>query len=225
MNTQRYSLIAAVVGSLLAIGAPTADAQWNVARTDSSRTSVYATYGLDPAFVTTVGVARRMAWLGEAQLSAEAGWVVAKPDARDFRGRVGARAQVLRWGALRLMGDGAVIARGTSNSIYRALGFGASSNWTLGVYRPRWFAGTEAGFDKSVATRITNSDWYRTYFDPDAKDGWYGNTGGTIHYGMTGGLSIARIELMTRAGLLRTERFNAVVPPFYASVGLGFKVD
>src|SRR4029077_124356 len=136
-------------------------------------------------------------------ISAEAGVVVAKADVRDFRGRAGARASFVRVGALRLTGEGALIARGTSNSIYQALGFGAATNWTLGVYRPRWFAGTEAGFDKSVATRITNSDWYRTYFDANAKDGWYGNTGGTIHYGVTSGISIGRAELMTRAGWLR----------------------
>ncbi len=92
------------------------------------------------------------------------------------------------------------------------------------MYRPRWFAGTEAGIDKNMATRITHTDWYRTYFYPDAKDGWYSGTGGTIHYGLTGGVTLGRTELMTRAGFLKTEQFNETVPPVYVNVGFGFKV-
>ena len=130
----------------------------------------------------------------------------------------------MRIGALRLTGEAEVITRTTSNSIYRAVGFGAASTWTFGVYRPRWFVAAEAGYDKSVATRVTHSEWYRSYFDPNAKDGWYGDTGGTLHSGVTTGFTIGRVELMMRGGLLRTERFNETVPPAYGSVGMGYRM-
>jgi hypothetical protein len=150
--------------------------------------------------------------------------VVARPDARDMRGRVSVRTSVFRVGPLRLTGDGEAIARTTSNSIYRAVGFGAASNWTLGVYRLRWFVAAEAGYDKTVATRITHTDWYRSYFDPSAKDGWYGDTGGTLHSGVTTGLTFGPLELMMRSGVVRTERFNETLPPLYASVGVGYRI-
>ena len=225
MNTQRIILVTASAVSLIAINARIGEAQWNVARNDSSNTWVYGSYGLDPGFVAAVGVARNVSRLGNTQFSAEGGVVVAKTDLRDFRGRFGARAPAIRWRAISLTGDGMVIVRGTSNSIYRAVGFGAATNWTLGVYRPRWFAGTEAGFDKSVVMHIKHSEWYRTNIYPNARDAWYGPNGGTYHYGVTGGAVIGPAELMTRAGLLRTERFNDVMPPGYVSIGVGFKVN
>jgi hypothetical protein len=225
MTTQRFSLMTVAVVSLIAINAPIAAAQWNVARNDSSRTLVYGSYGLDPSFVATLGVARSVSSLGGTQFAADAGFGVAETDTKDFRGRIGARVPAIRLGALRLVGDGAVIVRGTSNAIYRSVGFGASTSATLGIYRPRWFAGAEAGFDKSVVFHITHSDWYKSYFYSEAKDGWYGPGGGTYRFGLTGGIVIRSAELMTRTGLLRTERFNDVTPPLYLSIGAGFRVN
>ena len=224
MSTQRHLMMAAAAASFIALGAREAWGQWNVTRFDSSTTWAYTSYGLDPAVVGSIGFARSIPQFRESLVSAEVGWVVAGFDARDFRGRVTAQTSAVRWRSLRLTGDVALSARGTTNSIYRALGIGAATTWTLGVYRPRWFAGTEAGIDHNMATRITHTDWYKTYFYPDAKDGWYGGTGGTIHYGLTGGVTLGRTELMTRAGFLRTEQLNETVPPMYVNVGFGFKV-
>ena len=91
-----------------------------------------------------------------------------------------------------------------------------------GVYRHHWFLAGEFGFDKAIITHLTHSDWYRQYFYPDAKDGWYLNAGGTYHYGMAGGVAIGRTELALRAGWLRTEDFHDMMPPMYAGLGVGF---
>jgi hypothetical protein len=224
MTPRRSLYVVAAAGILIAGSARPTRAQWNIARIDSGKTWVYSSYGLDPSVVGSVGVARSIARLRETQVSADAGWVVAGLDVRDFRGRMGARSTALRWRSVRLTGAGELSARGTTNSIYRALGIGAATTWTLGMYRQGWFAGTEAGYDKNVATRITNSDRYRTYYYADAKDGWYGSTGGTIHYGLAGGVSLGPAEFMMRGGVLKTERFNDMVPPGYVSVGVGFRV-
>jgi hypothetical protein len=112
------------------------------------------------------------------------------------------------------------ITRGTSNSIYRGLDFGADFTATAGLYRKGWYLAAEFGKDKAIITHVKQSDWYRTNFYPGARDGWYLNAGGTYHMGFTGGLAIGRTELSLRAGRLRTEEFDDVTPPFYASVGL-----
>jgi hypothetical protein len=121
-----------------------------------------------------------------------------------------------------LTGSATFITRGTENSIYRGLNFGADFTSTAGVYRPRWFAAGEFGFDKAVITHITHSDWYRQHYYADAKDGWYLNAGGRYHYGVISGLALGKAELVGRFGFQRTEDFNTLLPPMYASLGMGF---
>jgi hypothetical protein len=81
----------------------------------------------------------------------------------------------------------------------------------------------EFGFDKAVITHVTHSDWYRMYFYPDAKNGWYLDAGGTYHYGLASGISVGRAELFARVGFLRTEDFKDLVPPVYAGLGVGLE--
>src|SRR4051812_17266364 len=86
---------------------PIASAQWNVARFDEAaeKNRVYATFGLDPAFVGTFGYARVVPVARHAfQLTADAGIVAAKPDARDFRARLGTQTSVVHWRSLRVAG-------------------------------------------------------------------------------------------------------------------------
>lgn len=200
-----------------------AAAQWNVGQFSTARRHVYTTFGLDPAFVTSVGLSSVGTLMErDVQVSGEVGLVTASVDAHDFRTRLGVQTTLYRWRALRLTGSAVAIARGTENSVYRGINFGADFTGALGVYRPRWFASGEFGKDKAVITHVTHSDWYRTNFYADAKDGWYLNGGGTYHYGLTGGMSLGRTELMARLGILRTERFNQMTPPAYASIGVGF---
>jgi hypothetical protein len=200
-----------------------AAAQWNVARYDAGSNRVYATAGLDPALVTSVGYARVIPVLGHGfQLAGEVGVVTAGIDTRDFRTRIELESSVLRWRSLNLIGSATFITRGTENDIYRGFNFGADIMGTVGVYRPRWFAAGQFGKDKAIVTHIKHSDWYRDNFYPDAKDGWYLDAGGTFHYGAIAGIAFGKAELVGRAGFLRTEEFNDLTPPMYASIGLGF---
>lgn len=212
-------LLALVTGA----GARDAAAQWNVARFATDRNQVYTTFGLDPAWVGTLGYGRVIPlYRHDFQVTGDIGMAVAGLDPRDFRARVGVRTSLARWRSLRLTGSATAIARGTENSIYRAFNWGADFTATAGVYRHGWFAAAEVGKDKAIVTHITHSDWYRRYFYPDAKDGWYLDAGGTIHYGVTAGVALGRAEVTGRFGWLRTERLNEMMPPMYAGVGLGF---
>ena len=207
---------------LMGISAREAGAQWNVARFGMEPNRVYTTYGLDPALLGTVGYARVIPVLGhDWQLAADAGVVTARTDTRDFRARIGTQTSLVQWKSARLTGSATFITRGTDNAIYRGLNFGADITGTLGVYRPRWFAAAEAGKDKAIVTHITHSRYYRDNFYPDAKDGWYLDTGGTMRSGVTGGLTLGRTELVARAGVQATERWNRELSPVYASVGVG----
>ena len=213
----------AVALAVLAFVARDVAAQWNVERFRTSGNQVYTTFGLEPAFVTSVGYGRNVEVFGRPwQIGAEAGLAAYDFDIQDFRARLQARGTLLGWRSVRLVGSAAFITRGTENQIYRALNFGSDFTGALGVYKPRWFVTGEFGFDKAIITYLTHSDWYREHYYPDAKDGWYLNAGGTFHYGLTGGMAIGRTELTARIGQQRTEDFNALTPPLYVSLGVGF---
>jgi len=217
--TRSLRIVVALV--VLALGVRDVAAQWNAARFGATRNQVYTTFGLDPALVGSVGYARVVPWVGREWQLGEVGVVGAEFDTRDFRARLQARTTVVRWRSVRLVGSAAFITRGTENSIYRALSFGADVTGALGVYRRRWFVAGEFGRDKAIITHLTHSDWYRQKFYRDAKDGWYLDAGGTYHYGVVSSVAIGRTEIGVRAGWQRTEDFNDMVPPMYASVGIG----
>ncbi len=207
---------------LLGVAAQNGAAQWNNARLDGGRNRIYLTMGLDPAVISTVGYARVVPVLGhDFQLATDVGLVTARLDTHDFRARVLVESPVVRWESVQLSGSAAFITRGTQNSVYRGLDFGADVTGTLGVYRRGWFAGAQFGKDKDIVTHITHTKWYRDHVYEDAKDGWYLDCGGTFHYGLIAGVTVGRTELVGRAGLRRTEDFNDVSPPFYGSLGIG----
>jgi len=200
-----------------------ATAQWNVARFGAEKNRAYTTIGLDPAIITSVGFASVGSLVDhDLQIAAEVGVVTAKLDTRDFRTKLGIQTSLVRWRSVNLTGSATFITRGTDNSIYRGFNFGADFTAGLGVYRPRWFAAGDFGKDKAIITHVTHSDWYRTHFYPDAKDGWYLDAGGTYHYGLVSGFTVRKAEVMARMGLLRTEHYKQLMPPAYASVGVGF---
>lgn len=218
-----YKIMLGVLVSMLAT--QDAVAQWNVDRFGTDQNRVYTSFGLDPALVTSLGYGRVISLKGhEFQLTGEAGLAAAHIDTRDFRVRLGTQTSLMHWRSIHLTGGALFITRGTENVLYRGINFGADITGTLGVYRHRWFAAGEFGKDKAIVTHLTHSDWYKKYYYADAKDGWYLDTGGTFHYGLVGGFAFGRWEAIGRFGWRRTEQFNDVVPPMYASVevGLGF---
>ena len=201
-----------------------AAAQWNVARFATERNRVYTTAGLDPALVTSMGYGRVLSVVGhDFQFTGDAGIGTASLDVADFRARIGTQTSLAQWRSVNLTGSATFISRGTKNSIYRGFNFGSDISGTLGVYRPRWFAASEVGFDKAIITHVKHTDWYRKNYYADAKDGWYLDAGGTYRYGVTSGVSFGNTEIAARVGWLRTERFDAVTPPMYATLGVGFK--
>ena len=218
MRTTLSSALGLLVSAALVNNAA---AQWNVARFDQSPNRVYSSFALDPAFVTTVGYGRVVPVFGhDVQLAGDVAIGAAGMDFDDFRARLQAYSSVAHWRSLHLTGSATFITRGTENTIYRGLNFGADLTGAVGVYRPGWFVAGEFGFDKAIITHITHSDWYRTNIYPDAKDGWYLDAGGTYHYGGSGGIAIGRVELVGRYGWQRTEEWNALDPPMYGSLGL-----
>ena len=51
--------------------------------------------------------------------------------------------------------------------------------------------------------RVPHDYYYREMYHPDARDGWYVDTGSNIHAGVAGGVSFRRYDLVLRAGQAR----------------------
>lgn len=219
----RYATSFATVLVLAALAAGDATAQWNVARFDAQRSRAYTTFGLDPAMITTVGYGRVVGVGGhDVQLTGDAGVAGGRLELRDFRVRLGAQTSLLRWRELQLTGSATFITRGTENSIYRGVNFGADFTGSAGLYRDRWFAAAEGGFDKAIITHIAHTDYYRDNYYADARDGWYLDAGGIWHYGLAAGVALGRAELAGRFGWRKSQDYQDVNPPVYASLGIGF---
>ena len=218
--------IARIFGMVLiatAAAAADASAQWNVARFESGRNRIYGSAGVDPALVTTLGYGRVFTIFGrDVQATADVGVAGARAETGDFRARLGVQSSVLRWRAVQLTGTATFITRGTENTVYRGINFGADITGAVGVYRPGWFAAGEFGKDKAIITHVTHTDWYRDNHYSDAKDGWYLDAGGRYHYGAAAGLTLGSAELVGRAGWNRTEDFKDLPFPIYATLSLGF---
>ena len=125
--------------AMTVMGAGDATAQWNVARFGNEGTRVYTTFGLDPAIVTSVGLADAGRLMGHPfQLNADVGVVSAKVDAGDYRARLGLQTSLLRWKDVNLAGSATFITRGTDNSVYRGFNFGAEFSGTGTIFLFWW---------------------------------------------------------------------------------------
>ena len=112
MNRIRSIAGIAAIALVSAIAASEAHAQWNVARFGEQQreSRAYTTFGLDPAFVSSVGFAQVIRPFDHAvQLTAEAGVAAAKMDARDWRVRMGGQSSLARWRSVHLTGSAAFV--------------------------------------------------------------------------------------------------------------------
>jgi hypothetical protein len=71
-----------------------------------------------------------------------------------------------------------------------------------------------------VATHVAVRDAYRTRVYSGAKDGWYGNPGGTTYAGLQAGLSSSSFDVVLRSGLARTTALDEQTVPFYLTAGV-----
>ncbi|MFC1539476.1 hypothetical protein ACFL6H_08630 [Candidatus Latescibacterota bacterium] len=188
--------------------------------------SVYFNLGLEPSVGTTMGyvLGKHIGLLNrDMMLFGEFNIPVTKFDLGDSQIRFGAQTSLLRHRKWDFSLGVAIAARKTKNSIFDAYGFGADITGLIGYYSNRWSVAGEIGYDKAMITHLTHSDWYKTYFYSDAKNGWYANTGGTFHYGLRGGFMIGRTEITLRAGIQKTEAFRDMLPPYYGSLGVNYR--
>jgi hypothetical protein len=199
----------------------TARAQ-SFSRLHAGEQTVTAETGLQSGIVTSVGYARglRLSALDRTLMPfAQASLAVAKPDLHDYAFRGGSQISVVSIGWFDLSAQIAFGVAGTQNSIYSGTALRTELALLAGHYGRRWFAVAEAGWGRAWLTYIENSAWYRTNIYPEVRDGWYSGTGGILHAGAKGGVTVGPVEFVLRAGVNKTETLQDLDLPFYATLG------
>jgi hypothetical protein len=194
-------------------------------RLEAGQQTVTAETGLQSGVVTSLGYARglRVDRIHRTLIPfAQATLLMAKPDLHDYGLRAGAQLSVVSLGWFDLSAQLALGVAGTENSIYTGTALRTDLALLAGHYGRRWFALAEVGHDRAWLTYIENSAYYRAFY-PEAKDGWYAGTGGKLHAGMKGGVSIGAVEIVLRAGVVETETLQDLDLPFYATLGASYR--
>ena len=198
-------------------------------RLEAGQQTVTAETGLQAGFVTSLGYARGLRIDASDPTSrtlipfAQATLLVAKPDPGDYAFKVGSQISVVSIGWFDLSTQLAFEVAGTENSIYRGTALRTELVLLAGHYGRRWFAVAEAGYGRAWLTYIENSEYYRMNFYADARDGWYGGTGGRLHAGAKGGVTLGAVEVVLRAGVTKTETLQDLDLPFYATLGANYR--
>lgn len=183
--------------------------------------------GVDGAIVSwSLSYARGITLPIDRQLVVQTSFTLpmARPDFGDWRWRGGARINALRGRGLEWPFALELVARGLRNRALRAHGFGTVVTTAPGYYPDRWFVAAELAWDQQWATHVRHSSAYREHVYEGVSDGWYRATGTTVRYGArVGGRPWRRMELWLRAGYEQHGRYDSVIPPFYALLGINFR--
>lgn len=235
MSARRASRGKATAGSLALVVAAAGLVMWpaatagqtviNRAALDGTRPNMaHVRVGAEYAFVGGIGYSRALALGGRTLLlsgTLTAPW--ADADLRDYDVRVGAIVDLAHASRWALMGGVGSSIRGTTNKMGSLTSVAADGVLLGGYWSPRWFATVEGGYDGAIATHLAHSDYYRSTYYPDARDGWYADTGSNIRLGLAGGVSFGRYDLVLRAGLARDREGQPQLLPAYATLDLNMR--
>ena len=212
----------ALAVALTAVAARDAAAQWNVARFETEPNRVYTTFGLDPALVGAVGYGRVVRVQGDDfQLAGDVGVVTARLDAHDFRARLGTQTALARWRSVRLAGSASLRhprhrQRDLPRAELRRRPRGDARRVSPPVVRGGGAREGQGDRHARDAQRLVPDERL-----PRREGRLVPGCGGTVRYGLTGGVALGRTELSGRVGRHRTEGHDALLAPLYATVGVG----
>jgi len=191
----------------------------NFARLEEGSNVASLTMGAEHGLVVGAGYDHVLALSGHPiVVGGELTMAGAEMDVHDIKLRAGAAVPIVGRGAWKVIGGAAAVVRTTNNEVADMVDVGSDVSIVAGRYSRRWFVAGELGFDWAIATHITNSDTYRMVAFPDARDGWYGNPGGLLRFGIQSGVSFGGNDIVLRAGMMRDIDGKPTMIPIYATL-------
>ncbi|MDG4652111.1 hypothetical protein [Chryseobacterium arthrosphaerae] len=143
----------------------------------------------------------------------------------DFKVKAGANIRWIKVNDFQLSTRVQGIFRRFGNENVVIANFGLDMAGTIGYYRPKWFIGIEAGFDKAIVSHFEHTARYKEIF-PGVKNGWYEPvTGGNFYYGIQGGFSFPHQEVYLKLGNIVSQDFKTKPQlPFLVQIGYNYKL-
>lgn len=137
----------------------------------------------------------------------------------DLKTKIGAQANLIHSRSFftTIKADGVI--RRYQNDLVRMINFGSEFSATAGVYKAKWFAAGEFGFDKAITTHLKHSELAKEY-SPGLQSGWYIPDGGNFIYGVQAGYSFQRNDLYVKIGkTIAQDLKNTAMVPYYFQLG------
>lgn len=213
------------LAALALLAAPsTARAQEATRMPAASRQSIGLELGLDHAFIARVTYARRVTLgpLPDARVHVRFALPVVLPDLGEMSLDGALRATLLAWRDLRFSALAGPLVKVSSNDVFVGATLGVGATLRFGYESERWGLQAEAAYEQMLCTYIHHTDLYRQVSFAGARDGWYAFTGSTARVGLRAGVRVGALELTARGGIDATGRFNALLPPYYATLSGAF---
>lgn len=143
----------------------------------------------------------------------------------DFKVKAGANIRWVKVNDFQLSARVQGIFRRFGNENVVIANFGLDMAGIIGYYRPKWFIGIEAGFDKAIVSHFEHTARYKEIF-PGVKNGWYEPaTGGNFYYGIQGGYSFPHQEVYLKLGNIVSQDFKTKPQlPFLVQICYNYKL-
>jgi hypothetical protein len=217
--------IAAFALSSIPLLAGVASAQeLNLATVSAQRPNVvYLRTGMEHGFIASVGYDRVFGVRDRVLvLGVELGVPIVQPDTGNYEMRLGLMAPLVAGHGWALSARIGPTVRWGDNPTASVTSLDLEASLLGGYYARRGFIALEAGVDWAAVSQMKFHQAYRDQVYAGARDGYYGNTGGTFRAGLQGGISLGRVDLVARVGAPFNIDFSMQHVPYYAT--LGFRV-
>ena len=137
----------------------------------------------------------------------------------DLKTKIGAQAGLLHSGIFCTTVKAYGVIRRYQNDLVRMIDFGSEFSAIAGIYKHRWFAAGEFGFDKAITSQLEHSKLAKEY-DPDLQSGWYIPDGGHFFYGIQLGYSFKGNDVYVKLGrTINQDLKTTATVPLYGQLG------
>jgi len=137
----------------------------------------------------------------------------------DVKTNIGAQANLIHAGNFFTTVKANGIVRRYQNDLVRIIDFGSEFSAIAGIYKHRWFAAGEFGFDKAITSQLEHSKLAKEY-DPDLQSGWYIPDGGHFFYGIQLGYSFKGNDVYVKLGrTINQDLKTTATVPLYGQLG------
>lgn len=190
------------------------------------RNRAYTKAGIEPATMMTLGIQRNIPFL-KNNLTAYAEWNVSIPrfsfDNSELK--IGGILPVLQKGNFMIVNNLNFSAGSNLTHNFESKKFAVADELAIGLYKSAWFIATTAEYEKIYLNYIEHTQFYRTTYYEDVKDGWYKGAGGMFQFGIEGGVTIKkRYDIHLELKMPFTEKLNAYSgSPAHANIGFGYR--